>query len=151
MPKLKDLLEEHFIAGGVVSTPALGVGQTFKTNMKDKPIVEVEDEEKEEPIDEKKFMESVNNFNNIGEELYRKTSLKELAELIIELTDCKYQIKFEERSQSTFVRNRIGCPKKAENEINFKSKIKLKEGLKELIKWRSQEMSEVEARRKANK
>ena len=79
MPKLKDLLEEHFIAGGIVSTPALGVGQTFKTNMKDKPIVEVEDEEKEEPIDEKKFMESVNNFNNIGEELYRKTSLKELA------------------------------------------------------------------------
>ena len=63
--------------GGIVSTPPLGVGQTFKTNMKDKPIVEVEDEEKEEPIDEKKFMESVNNFNNIGEELYRKTSLKE--------------------------------------------------------------------------
>ena len=79
MPKLKDLLEEHFIAGGIVSTPALGVRQTFKTNMKDRPIVEVEDEEKEEPIDEKKFMESVNNFNNIGEELYRKTSLKELA------------------------------------------------------------------------
>ena len=93
--------------------------------------------------------DKTDSFYNVGTGL--RTSLKELAELIIELTDCKYQIKFEERSQSTFVRNRIGCPKKAANEINFKSKIKLKEGLKELIKWRSQEISEVEARRKANK
>ena len=73
--------------------------------------------------------------------------MKELAELIIELTGCKYGIKFEERSQSTFVKNRIGCPKKAESEINFKAKLKLKEGLKKLIEWRSKHISEVEARR----
>ena len=84
-------------------------------------------------------------FYNVGTGL--RTSLKELAELIIELTGCKYGIKFEERSQSTFVKNRIGCPKKAESEINFKAKLKLKEGLKKLIEWRSKHISEVEARR----
>ena len=51
--QLKDLLEEHFI-WWIVSHQ---LSWTTKTNMKDKPIVEVEDEEKEEPIDEKKFME----------------------------------------------------------------------------------------------
>ena len=89
--------------------------------------------------------DKTDSFYNVGTGL--RTSLKELAELIIELTDCKMDIKFEERSQSTFVKNRIGCPKKAENEINFKAKIKLKEGLKELIDWRSNHLSEVAARR----
>ena len=89
--------------------------------------------------------DKTDSFYNVGTGL--RTSLKELAELIIELTDCKMGIKFEERSQSTFVKNRIGCPKKAENEINFKAKIKLKEGLKELIDWRSNHLSEVAARR----
>tara|TARA_Y100000991_G_scaffold194637_1_gene163386 strand:+ start:6075 stop:7070 length:996 start_codon:yes stop_codon:yes gene_type:complete len=84
-------------------------------------------------------------FYNVGTGL--RTSLKELAELIIELTECKLDIKFEERSQSTFVKNRIGCPKKAEDEINFKAKLKLKDGLKELIDWRSNHLSEVAARR----
>ena len=77
-------------------------------------------------------------------------SLKELAELIIELTGCKNEIKFEERSQSTFVRNRIGCPKKAENEINFKAKLQLKEGLKKLIEWRSNHKLELDSRRQAS-
>ena len=89
--------------------------------------------------------DKTDSFYNVGTGL--RTSLKELAELIIELTECKMDIKFEERSQSTFVKNRIGCPKKAENEINFKAKIKLKEGLKELIDWRSNHLSEVAARR----
>ena len=89
--------------------------------------------------------DKTDSFYNVGTGL--RTSLKELAELIIELTECKMDIKFEERSQSTFVKNRIGCPKKAENEINFKAKIKLKEGLKELIDWRSNHLYEVAARR----
>lgn len=89
--------------------------------------------------------DKTDSFYNVGTGL--RTSLKELAELIIELTECKLDIKFEERSQSTFVKNRIGCPKKAENEINFKAKLKLKEGLKELIEWRSNHLSEVAVRR----
>ena len=89
--------------------------------------------------------DKTDSFYNVGTGL--RTSLKELAELIIELTECKLDIKFEERSQSTFVKNRIGCPNKAEEEINFKAKLKLKDGLKELIDWRSNHLSEVAARR----
>ena len=93
--------------------------------------------------------DATDSFYNVGTGL--RTSLKELAELIIELTNCKYKIKFEERSQATFVKNRIGCPKKAEQEINFKAKLKLKEGLSKLIEWRANHIAEVEARRLNNK
>jgi len=89
--------------------------------------------------------DKTDSFYNVGTGL--RTSLKELAELIIEITQCKLDIKYEERSQATFVKNRIGCPKKAENEINFKAKLKLKEGLKQLIEWRSNHLTEVAARR----
>ena len=92
--------------------------------------------------------ERTDSFYNVGTGI--RTSLKELAELIIELTGCKNQIKFEERTQSTFVRNRIGCPKKAENEINFKAKLQLKEGLKKLIEWRSNHKLELDSRRQAS-
>ncbi len=92
--------------------------------------------------------ERTDSFYNVGTGL--RTSLKELAELIIELTGCEQEIKFEERSQSTFVRNRIGCPKKAESEINFKAKLQLKEGLKKLIEWRSNHKLELDSRRPAS-
>lgn len=69
--------------------------------------------------------------------------------MLIQLTGCKKPIQYQPRSQATLVRNRIGCPKKAEKEIGFKSQIHLKEGLKRLIDWRSKHKAEVEARRKA--
>jgi UDP-glucose 4-epimerase len=78
-----------------------------------------------------------------------RTSLKELAELIIEITGCKKNINYAPRSQATLVRNRIGCPKKADAEIGFKAKIDLREGLERLIEWRSTHKFEVAARRKA--
>jgi UDP-glucose 4-epimerase len=91
--------------------------------------------------------ETTDQFYNVG--TGRRTSLKELAEMLIQLTDCKEPIKYQPRSQATLVRNRIGCPNKAEKEIGFKSRIDLKEGLKRLIEWRGKHMAEVEARRKA--
>ena len=66
-----------------------------------------------------------------------RTSLLELAEMLLELTGCEKSIQFEERSQATLVKNRIGDPQKATKEINFSSEIDLKEGLKRLIDWRN--------------
>lgn len=79
----------------------------------------------------------------------KRTSLKELAELIVEITDCDKPIVYAPRSQATLVRNRIGCPKKASAEIGFTATIDLREGLKRLVDWRATHIAEVEARRKA--
>lgn len=86
-------------------------------------------------------------FYNVG--TGKRTSLKELAELLIEITGCKLPINYAPRSQATLVRNRIGSPKRATEEINFTAKLDLIEGLKRLIEWRANHKAEVEARRKA--
>lgn len=78
-----------------------------------------------------------------------RTSLKELAELLLELTGCDRPINYAPRSQATLVRNRIGCPKKAAEGINFNATINLREGLMRLIDWRAAHKAEVAARRKA--
>lgn len=79
----------------------------------------------------------------------KRTSLKELAELIVEITGCKRPIQYAPRSQATLVKNRIGCPKKASAEIGFTATIDLREGLEKLIEWRASHIAEVESRRKA--
>lgn len=79
----------------------------------------------------------------------KRTSLKELAELLIEITNCKKSIQYAPRSQATLVRNRIGCPKRASEEISFTATIDLREGLNRLIEWRAGHKVEVEARRRA--
>jgi UDP-glucose 4-epimerase len=91
--------------------------------------------------------DTVDRFYNVG--TGKRTSLRELAELIIELTGCDKTISYAPRSQATLVRNRIGCPKRASEEIGFTSRIDLSEGLKRLIQWRNAHKEEVEARRKA--
>ena len=45
------------------------------------------------------------------------------------------------------MRNRIGSPKRAKDEIGFEAKIDLDNGLRRLIDWRSTHKAEVEARR----
>jgi UDP-glucose 4-epimerase len=47
------------------------------------------------------------------------------------------------------VRNRIGSPAKASNEIGFTAGINLDEGLRRLIDWRASHKGEVAARRAA--
>ena len=84
-------------------------------------------------------------FYNVGTGI--RTSIRELAEKIIEITNSKLSIHYE-TSGLTFVKNRIGCPKKAEAEIDFKSTISLDEGLSKLIEWRSNHMEQVELKRK---
>lgn len=89
--------------------------------------------------------EAVDRFYNVG--TGKRTSLKELAELIVGLTGSNQPINYAPRSQATLVRNRIGCPKRAKAEIGFEAKIGLKDGLARLIEWRKAHIAEVAARR----
>ncbi|PCI42161.1 MAG: NAD-dependent dehydratase [Rhodospirillaceae bacterium] len=90
--------------------------------------------------------DTVDRFYNVGTGI--RTSLKELAELIVDLTGCKQDINYMPRSQATLVRNRIGCPKRARDEIAFDAKIRLREGLEKLMDWRKNHISELKARQK---
>jgi len=88
---------------------------------------------------------AVDRFYNVG--TGRRTSLKELAEMLLNLTGSNQAIRYAPRSQATLVRNRIGSPVRAAKEIDFTARIGLDEGLRRLILWRRSHMSEVEARR----
>ncbi len=78
-------------------------------------------------------------FYNVGRGI--KTSIKELAELILKVSNSKQSIQYEPAGQ-TFVQNRIGCPKAAERDLGFRWKIDLPEGLRELIDWRTRDECE---------
>lgn len=91
--------------------------------------------------------EVVDSFYNVG--TGKRTSLKELAEMLIQLTGSSKPIQYAPRSQATLVRNRIGSPVKASKEIGFTSTIDLQEGLKRLIEWRATHKAEVISRRQA--
>lgn len=89
--------------------------------------------------------DATDEFYNVGTGI--RTSIKELAEIILEITQSDLSIQYEPAGQ-TFVKNRIGCPKKAEQDLGFKAEIKLPEGLAKLIKWRDLHKAEVSQRRK---
>jgi len=91
--------------------------------------------------------ETTDRFYNVG--TGKRTSLKQLAEMVIELTGCKLPIKYAPRSQATLVRNRIGSAKRASEEIGFTARVELQEGLARLIAWRAAHKEEVAARRAA--
>jgi len=79
----------------------------------------------------------------------RRTSLKELAELILDITGSDKPINYAPRSEATLVKNRIGDPSKATSEISFTATISLREGLQNLIEWRSSHIEGVKTRREA--
>lgn len=83
-------------------------------------------------------------FYNVGTGV--KTSIKEVTELLLDLTNSKLPIQYEPAGP-TFVKNRVGCPKKATAEIGFTSETKLVEGLRELIDWRKSHIEQVAKRR----
>lgn len=91
--------------------------------------------------------DTTDQFYNVG--TGKRTSLKQLAEMLLELTGCDKPITYAPRSQATLVRNRIGSPKKASEEIGFTAAFDLREGLKRLIEWRASHKAEVVARRQA--
>jgi UDP-glucose 4-epimerase len=86
-------------------------------------------------------------FYNVG--TGTRTSLKELAEKLLNLTGSNQEIQYAPRSQATLVRNRIGSPVKAANEIGYEAQFDLDEGLRRLIDWRASHKAEVADRRAA--
>jgi UDP-glucose 4-epimerase len=83
-------------------------------------------------------------FYNVGRGI--QTTIKELTETILEITHSDLKIQYEPEG-TTFVKNRVGCTKKAETEIGFKAEVGLREGLKRLIEWRKNHKEEVSRRR----
>ncbi len=88
--------------------------------------------------------DATDEFYNVGTGI--RTSIKELAELILEVAGSDLEIQYEPGGM-TFVKNRIGCPAKAREQIGFEGKIQLRKGLEELIEWRNTHKAEVERRR----
>ncbi len=88
--------------------------------------------------------DATDEFYNVGTGI--RTSIKELAELILEVTGSDLEIQYEPGGM-TFVKNRIGCPVKAKEQIGFEGKIQLRKGLEDLIEWRNTHKAEVERRR----
>ena len=86
-------------------------------------------------------------YYNVGTGI--RTSLKELAEKLINITGCNQPIQYQKRSQATLVTNRVGCPKRASEEIDFTATIDLETGLSNLIEWRNTHKAAVEIRQKA--
>lgn len=74
---------------------------------------------------------------NVGTEV--QTSIKELCNTILELKKSDLQVIYKPYSEDdarSLVQNRIGARKKAEDELGFKYKYELREGLQNLIDWR---------------
>ena len=89
--------------------------------------------------------DTTDTFYNVG--MGVKTTIKQLAELMLEIADSNLEIQYEPGG-TTFVKNRVGSPVKAEKEIGFKAGIDLREGLQELISWRQSHIEEVARRRR---
>lgn len=77
--------------------------------------------------------DSVDRFYNVG--TGTKTSIKEIAELLIRITGSDQKIELRPEVQS-FVTHRVGSTKKAHKELAFRAEIDLEEGLRRLIDWR---------------
>ena len=74
---------------------------------------------------------------NVGTEV--QTSIKKLCDTILKLKNSNLKVEYRpytEDDARSLVQNRIGSRKKAENELGFKFKYDLKEGLQKLIDWR---------------
>ena len=74
---------------------------------------------------------------NVATEI--QTSIKDLCELILELKDSDLKIKYIPYSADdarAMVKNRIGSRKKAEEDLGFRYKYELRQGLQKLIDWR---------------
>jgi len=72
-------------------------------------------------------------FYNVGRGI--KTSIKEVAEMLIKLYGSDQKIQYEPAGP-TFVKSRIGSTEKAQSEIDFSADVSLEDGLKKVIEWR---------------
>ncbi len=88
MAKLKDLIKEHAVLGGMVSRNAFSnIDMGFKTQKSTKLTDIVEDVygQSTQKVNVKEFMGEVSNFNQFSKEIYREGNLRELAERLSKL------------------------------------------------------------------
>ncbi len=88
--------------------------------------------------------DSVDRFYNVG--TGKRTTIKELANILLRLSGCDLQIEYESVGQ-TFVKNRIGCPERALDEMGFRALVSLEDGLADLVEWRKDHIAEIECQR----
>lgn len=76
-------------------------------------------------------------FYNVGTGI--QTSIKQLCDLILSLKQSDLEVQYKPYSPEDarrMVQNRIGCPKKAQRDLNFTYQDSLEKGLMDLIAWR---------------
>ena len=88
---------------------------------------------------------AVDRFYNVGTGL--RTSVAELAQLLLEVTGSDVGIRHEPGGL-TFVKNRVGSPVKAADELGFQAGVGLAEGLRSVVEWRNAHKEEVASRRR---
>lgn len=87
--------------------------------------------------------EVTDEFYNVGSGV--QTSIKQLCDLILELRQSNLKVIYKPYSADDarrMVQNRIGCPKKAEQDLGFTYRHSLREGLERLIAWREMNKGE---------
>lgn len=90
--------------------------------------------------------DATDEFYNVG--MGVKTTIRELAELLLEITGSDLEIQYAPGG-TTFVKNRVGCPEKASEQIGFRANVQLRDGLERLIEWRKAHKEAVASRKKA--
>ena len=86
----------------------------------------------------------VDRFYNVGTGV--RTSIEQIAEMVLDITGSDVGIRYEPEGQ-TFVKNRIGSPDAARDDLGFEAEVKLEQGLAALIEWRRRHKDEVALRR----
>lgn len=89
--------------------------------------------------------EAVDKLYNVGSGV--PTSIKQICEMLVELTGANCRIQYEPAAQS-FVTNRLGSTENAEHDLGFQASIPLTEGLDALIRWRKAHIELVRRRAK---
>lgn len=87
--------------------------------------------------------EATDAFYNVGSGT--RTSLRELAEVVLDVTGSTQGIQFEPQGK-TFVTNRIGSTEKAERDLGFRTTVELRDGIERLIEWRDSHKQQVAER-----
>jgi len=65
----------------------------------------------------------------------KQTSIKELAEMILDLMESELSLEYHNQDESTLVVDRTGSTAKAENLLGFKVSTSLKNGIQKVINW----------------
>jgi len=86
--------------------------------------------------------DSTDEFYNVGTGI--QTSVRELCDLILKLKESDLKVNYNPYSKEDsrrLVQNRIGCIKKAEEQLGFTHEYSLSCGLQNLIDWRQSQIS----------